>query len=137
MRPIGRLEKLDVRELWPNEADDFSPWLKDNIGVLSEAIGIDIDVAELEGKVGNFYVDLVGTDLSTGRTVVIENQLESTDHDHLGKLLTYAAGRNASYAIWIASDFRREHLQVLEWLNATSNGEQGVFWDPTQGLQDR
>ena len=127
MRQLGKLEKVEAKEIWPREASDFTPWLKENISYLSEAIGLDIEITESEGSVGSFSVDLVGQDLGSGRTIVIENQLTSTDHTHLGQLLTYAAGRKAGVAIWITSEFRDEHRMVLEWLNTMSDGQQGFF----------
>ncbi|MBM3947156.1 MAG: DUF4268 domain-containing protein [SAR202 cluster bacterium] len=126
-KQLGKLQSVDVREIWPHEAKDFTPWLRDNVEMLSEAIGIDLDITEAEGEVGGFSVDLVGSDPGSGRAVVIENQLEPTDHDHLGKLITYSAWRNAGVAIWIATEFRDEHRQALDWLNTTSNGQQRYF----------
>lgn len=127
MKQLGRLEKVNPREIWPDEARDFTPWLRDNIQALSEALGLDLEIIETEGVVGDFWVDMVGKDLGSGRPVVIENQLGSTDHDHLGKLLTYAAGKDARVAIWVATDFRDEHRQVLEWLNSVSSEERFFF----------
>lgn len=120
MKQLGRLEKINPREIWPDEARDFTPWLRDNIQALSEALGLDLEIIETEGVVGDFWVDMVGKDLGSGRPVVIENQLGSTDHDHLGKLLTYAAGKDTGVAIWVATEFRDEHRQALEWLNSIS-----------------
>ncbi|WP_049757146.1 hypothetical protein [Ammonifex degensii] len=114
MKQLGRLEKIDPREVWPNEAWDFTPWLRDNIQELSEALGLDLEIVETEDVVGDFWVDMVGKDVGSGRPVVIENQLGPTDHDHLGKLLTYAAGKDAGVVIWVATDFRDEHRQALE-----------------------
>ncbi|MEW6193441.1 MAG: DUF4268 domain-containing protein [Bacillota bacterium] len=127
MKHLGKLEKLNPREIWADEARDFTPWLKENIHALSEALGLDLEITESEGAVGDFYVDLVGRDLGSGRPVVIENQLGPTDHDHLGKLLTYAAGKDARTAIWVATDFRDEHRQALEWLNSISSEAQLFF----------
>ena len=93
----------DLRSIWKNEAHDFTPWLaqEENIKLLSDAIGVDIIVTEVESPVGPFSVDIVGKEIGGDRIVVIENQLESTDHDHLGKAITYAAGKNADIIIYI------------------------------------
>lgn len=124
---LATLERLDPRKVWNGEAKEFTPWLRDNISILSEAVGLDLEVIESEGAVGDFKVDIVAKDLGSGRTVVIENILGPTDHEHLGKLLTYAAGRNARAAILIAIDFRDEHANTLEWLNEISKGDPLFF----------
>ena len=92
MKKLGKLQEIDdVRQIWPNEAKDFTPWLSqdENIAILSEEIGIDITVSETESAIGDFAVDIFGVETGTERTVIIANQLEESDHDHLGKLLTY------------------------------------------------
>lgn len=124
---LGALTEVDLRRVWNDEARDFTPWLKENIDRLNEALGLDIEITEREGPVGSFAVDLVGQDLSSGRTVIIENQLEPTDHAHLGQLLTYAAGREAKIVIWISPQFREEHRQALDWLNANTGEDQAFF----------
>jgi RecB family endonuclease NucS len=98
---LGTLTDVDLRQVWNDEARDFTPWLKDNIERLNQVLGLDIEITERERAVGSFAVDLVGRDLSSGRTVIIENQLEPTDHTHLGQLLTYAAGRGAKIVILV------------------------------------
>ena len=91
MVTLGKIKEIkDLREAWPNEALDFTPWLAKNISILGEAVGIDISVQERESPVGNFSADIFATDSDNGRKIIIENQLEDTDHDHLGKLITYA-----------------------------------------------
>lgn len=90
-------------------------------------LGLDIEIIEREGPVGSFSVDLVGQDLGSGRTVIIENQLEPTDHTHLGQLLTYTAGRGAKIVIWISPQFREEHRQALDWLNENTGEGQAFF----------
>lgn len=124
---LATVERIDPRKVWESEPKEFTPWLRDNISVLSEAVGLDLEVVESEGAVGEFRVDIVAKDLGSGRLVVIENILGETDHDHLGKLLTYAAGQNARAAILIATDFRDEHAKTLEWLNDISRGDPLFF----------
>jgi hypothetical protein len=126
MSELGRLKRIDPRKVWKDEAKDFTPWLRENIGLLSEAIGLDIDLVEREVGIGGFAADLVGQEPTTKKPVVIENQLSRTDHDHLGKLLTYASGTDAGTSIWIATDFRDEHKQTLEWLNNIS--AEGIYF---------
>jgi hypothetical protein len=114
---LGRLQRRDPREIWKHEALDFTKWLLQNIEVLGEALGLEIDV-QAEVGVGAFAVDLAGTDIGSGRPVIVENQLGGTDHGHLGQLLTYAAGLDASIVVWISPQFRDEHRQALDWLNS-------------------
>jgi hypothetical protein len=118
-QPLGKLEKLDVREYWANEAQDFTPWLaqEENIALLGEQIGQELEVQQSEEPIGPFRADIVCVDTSTGHNVLIENQLEKTDHLHLGQLLTYAAGLDAVTIIWIAGRFTEEHRAALDWLN--------------------
>lgn len=114
---FGELKIVPVREVWRHEAHHFTRWLAENISRLGEAIGMDLEVVKVECEVGSFSLDILAKDLGSGRTVVIENQYSSTNHDHLGKLLTYAAGHDAVAAIWIAESVRDEHQAALEWLN--------------------
>ena len=113
---VGKLEKVALQEIWKHEAYDFTTWLFDNCDVLNEQIGLIISPIEKEKSVGPFRVDILGED-STGRTVIIENQLTRTDHDHLGKLLTYMTNLDAKVAIWVSTDPRPEHVTAIDFLN--------------------
>lgn len=115
--PVARLVRLDPRTVWQREAGNFTPWLADNLDALSEALGIDLELVEREAPVGNFSADIVARDPNTGRLVLIENQLEPTDHSHLGQLITYAAGVDARVVVWVSRELREEHRQALDWLN--------------------
>jgi hypothetical protein len=115
---IGRVEWLDIRAVWKHEAADFTPWLLENVDVLRDALGgLDIELERAEQPVGAFSLDLVGTDLTHGTKLIVENQIEVSDHGHLGQLLTYAAGTDASTIVWIAKEFREPHRVALDWLN--------------------
>lgn len=116
---LGRLEKLDLRTFWKREATDFTPWLaaEENIQLLSETIGIELEVQSQEESVGPFSADILCKDTIHDHFVLIENQLERTDHTHLGQLMTYAAGLDAVTIIWIAQKFTDEHRAALDWLN--------------------
>lgn len=119
---LGRLARIDARSVWLHEAHEFTPWLHANIGLLAEALGVDIEATSTEAPVGDFAVDIVGRTIPDGHVVIIENQLAPTDHGHLGQLLTYAAGFQAALVVWVAPRFRDEHRQALDWLN-THTGE--------------
>jgi len=127
MIAFGEIKRLNLREIWKNEATDFTPWLAENIQSLGETIGIELELQGTEENVGNFSLDLLAKDLGSGRNVIIENQFESTNHDHFGKLLTYAAGFDASIVIWISEEIREEHRQALEWLNQRTGTETAFF----------
>ncbi len=116
---LGRLEKLELRTFWKREATDFTPWLaqEENIQLLSETIGIELEVQSQEERVGPFSADILCKDTINDHYVLIENQLERTDHTHLGQLMTYAAGLDAVTIIWIAQKFTEEHRAALDWLN--------------------
>lgn len=126
---LGKLEKIELRKVWRHEALDFTRWLarKENIALLSKEIGIDIEVIETEMSVGRYNVDIYARDTESNKKIVIENQLENTNHDHLGKMLVYAAGLDADIAIWIVKDVNEEHRQAVEWLNDNSFEKINIF----------
>lgn len=111
---LAKLKQLDPGEVWADEARDFTPWLRDNIDLLCDALGVELEITQSQDEVGDFYADLVGREVESGRVVAIENQLGPTDRDHLGKLMTYAAGLDAGLAVWVATDFREERRRVLQ-----------------------
>jgi len=113
---IGRMERVDLREVWKNEARDFTTWLFENIEVLGDELNINLSSIEKEKNVGSFSADILA-ESAEGVSVLIENQLEKTDHDHLGKLLTYVSNLEAKKAIWISKEPRSEHEKAIEWLN--------------------
>ena len=117
---LGNLEEVkDLRTVWPHEALDFTPWLAEemNLALLADAVGLEITLDETESQVGSFNVDIYATETGTERKIIIENQLEDTNHDHLGKLITYASGKGADIIIWIVKRAREEHRAAIEWLN--------------------
>ena len=116
---MGKLVEVDIRKLWGHEQYDFSNWLadKENLELLNEAIGLTLSEVEKEVYVGSYRCDLVGKDEVTGEKVIIENQLESSNHDHLGKIITYASGLDATVIVWIVKEAREEHRSAIEWLN--------------------
>lgn len=120
---LGEIKRVDLRNIWKKEDKEFTPWLKENIDLLSEKLGIEIIDTQTEEKIGNFKLDIIGKDANTNKFVAVENQLESTDHNHLGQLITYSAGVNAGIIIWIAKELREEHKRALEWLNENSISE--------------
>ena len=125
-RKLATIDKVDLREVWPKEAADFTPWLEENIAELGGALGMDLEVQAREAPVATNRLDLLASD-GSGRTVVIENQLGVTDHNHLGQLLTYMAGFDANVIVWIAKKFRDEHAEALSLLNRRT-GEDTEFF---------
>lgn len=116
---LGRLKMIDLREVWHNEAGHFTPWLarEENLTLLADTLGMDLELESQEKGVGPFRADIVCKDAADGTLVLIENQLERTDHTHLGQLLTYAAGVDAVTIVWIAERFTEEHRAAMDWLN--------------------
>jgi hypothetical protein len=135
MPDFGALKTIDLRKIWPHEASAFTPWLAANIDRLGAALGLELELVTAEADVGDFSLDLLAKDLGTGRNVIVENQLTQTDHDHLGKLLTYAAGFDATAVVWVAQAIRDEHRQALEWLNQRTDTDTHFFGVVIEVLQ--
>lgn len=117
VRVLGKLEPLNPRKVWPHEAHDFTPWLLDNADALADVLGIDMELSTAERPVGGYALELLGKDLTNNCVLIVENQLTTTDHGHLGQILTYAAGTEAKTIVWMATRFREEHRQALDYLN--------------------
>ena len=126
---LGKLKKVDLKNEWKHEAYDFSKWLaqQENLDMLSDEIGIGIQLIEREASVGKFNVDILAQEENSERKIIIENQLETTDHGHLGKIITYAAGYDAEIIIWIVKDVRDEHKKAIEWLNEHTDEKPNFF----------
>jgi hypothetical protein len=126
---LGRLKHVNLREQWTSEASDFTPWLAEaeNLALLGETIGLELECEAQEKSVGKFKADILCRDTSSGAWVLIENQLERTDHTHLGQLLTYAAGLKAVTVVWVASEFTEEHRAALDWLNEITDTDFNFF----------
>lgn len=129
MSELGRLEEVPLRQAWKNEAGDFTPWLakEENLALLSEALGLSLELEGTEQGVGPYSADIVCRDVPSGRIVLIENQLEKTDHTHLGQIFTYAAGVDAVLIVWIAKRFTEEHRAAVDWLNRITSPEFHFF----------
>jgi hypothetical protein len=117
--PLGKLKKVELREGWKHEASNFTRWLaeEENLLLLGDEIGFDIKLVQIEAAVGSFNVDILAEEENSGRKIIIENQLEVTNHDHLGKIITYASGYDAKIIVWVVKDVREEHRQAIDWLN--------------------
>lgn len=122
---LGKLTKVDIRNYWKDEARDFTPWLAkpENLQLLADTLDIDIELEETEVNVGSFKADILAHE-THGRKIIIENQLDKTNHDHLGKIITYASGTEASIVIWICKSVTEEHRKAIDWLNDIS--EEGI-----------
>lgn len=128
MTNLGTLKEItDLRSIWPHEALNFTPWVAENVDLLADAVGLDITVDETESSVGDFNVDIYASETGIDRKIIIENQLEDTDHDHLGKLITYASGKGADVVIWVVKHAREEHKAAVEWLNNHTDDKIGFF----------
>jgi hypothetical protein len=126
---LGKLKRVDLREYWKHEALNFTRWLAEpeNVELLSDEVGIEIQITQTEADVGRFNVDILDEEENTGRKIIIENQLEMTDHSHLGQIITYAAGLTAEFIIWIVRDVREEHQQAVDWLNEHTDEQINFF----------
>ncbi len=124
---MARIEVVEPREIWSNEARDFTPWLAKHISELGEALGLDLELQSAEAPVGGFSLDILAREVGRDRPVIVENQLGPTDHSHLGQLLTYAAGYDANVVVWIAKEFRDEHREALDLLNRHTDDEIDFF----------
>ena len=124
---LSKIKRVDLRKVWKNEALDFTTWLaeSENLELLSEEI--EISLIQTEAGVGKFEVDILAEENNTGRKIVIENQLDSTDHDHLGEIITYASGFDAEIVIWIVQNVRDEHKQAIDWLNEHTDQKVNIF----------
>lgn len=126
---LGRLTKVDLRGIFASEAAAFTPWLAqpENLGLLAETIGVELQYEAQEKEVGPFRADILCKDTASDSWVLIENQIERTDHTHLGQLLTYAAGLQAVTIVWIAERFTEEHRATLDWLNERTDDQINFF----------
>ena len=129
MANIGKLKEVDVRDLWKHEQYDFSKWLAkdENIEYLNEILGLTLVAVDNEVYVGPYRCDLVAKDETSGITVIVENQLEGTNHDHLGKIITYASGLDAKVIVWIVKEAKEEHRAAIEWLNNNTSTDINFF----------
>jgi len=130
MEKLGKLKKInDISSVWPHEANDFTPWLaeEENLAILGEELGLDFELIGTEFKVGNYSADIVASISETEDIAVIENQYGSTDHKHLGQIITYASGLNAKYIIWIVEKVNPEHRQAVDWINEYTSEEINIF----------
>ena len=119
---IGKIQRMRVRDVWRHEAHDFTTWMEDNIDALNDAIGFELDIQEREKSVGAFSLDLLATG-PNGELIIIENQFEKSNHDHLGKVLVYLTNLDAKIGIWIVEEARPEHITAISWLNESSSAD--------------
>jgi len=128
MTQLGTFEQVDVRDVWPLESD-FTKWLAEpeHLPLLGETIGMELQLDSVEKQVGSFFADILCMETMGERYVLVENQLEDTDHSHLGQTITYAAGLDALAIVWIAKHFREEHRAALDWLNSNTDTRIGFF----------
>lgn len=126
---LGKLKKIELRTAWKHEALDFTNWLakEENLNLLSAEIGVPIRLNRTEAPVGGYSADILAEEENTGKIIIIENQLETTNHDHLGKIITYASGYDAEIIIWIVKDVREEHQKAIDWLNENSGENINFF----------
>jgi hypothetical protein len=125
MVSVGKLRKVKLREVWEHEAKDFTPWLAANAEVLGDVLGLEVEFTQSEQQVGPYAVDIIGRDLTHNSVLIVENQLEKTNHSHLGQLITYAANTDAVTVVWVAREFTDEHRQAIDYLNELA-GDSGA-----------
>jgi hypothetical protein len=127
-KDLGNIQKVALRDVWGLEPE-FTRWLAEekNLSLLGEELGIDLSLVEVESDVGDFNADILAVEASSNEKVIIENQFGTTDHDHLGKIITYSSGHEASYVIWIFEEIREEHRQAIDWLNAHTTEDVSFF----------
>lgn len=124
---ISKLVPVDIRQVWPTEPHHFTPWLLENSAALSDVLGVQVKLDEREHRVGNFALDLKGRVVGSDQIVIVENQFGSTDHTHLGQIMTYAGGTDPAVVVWVAEIFREEHRAALDWLNTNTNTDIKFF----------
>ena len=124
---LGALARVGLRQVWGVEHRSFTPWLAAHLDLLGEAIDIPLSLKGQETDIGTFRADILAKDTATGQAVLIENQLERTDHTHLGQLITYAAGVRAGIVVWIADTFTDEHRAALELVERKHAGQHQIF----------
>ena len=124
---FGDLHDIPLRDAWAHEALDFTPWLAENLDRLGEALGIRMELVAQEQRVTKYSADIVARDTLDDSLVLIENQLEWTDHGHLGQIITYLGGVDARTVVWIARDFEAAHLAAVDWLNRNTLGDYRFF----------
>jgi hypothetical protein len=129
MNELGKLKKVPLRDIWVHEASSFTKWLseEENLALLGDELDIDVALVEREASIGKFNVDILAEDPLSNKKIVIENQLEQTDHGHLGKLITYASGADAAYVVWVVASERDEHKRAVDWLNEHTDDEVSFF----------
>ena len=127
-KDLGKIERVDLRDAWSMEPE-FTRWLaeEENLSALSEELGLELTLIQTEADVGDFNVDILAEETATGSKVIVENQLEVTNHDHLGKLITYSSGHDAKYVVWVFRDIREEHRQAIDWLNEHTTDDLNFF----------
>ena len=137
MKRLGKIEKVRLRDIWNHEAHDFTQWLakEENITSLLDEISISAENIKTEDNAGQFNVDITADESETGKKIIIENQLERTDHKHLGQLLTYASSFDACIIVWVVADFREEHKKAIEWFNENMNEAISFFLVKTEVWQ--
>jgi len=126
---LAKLKKINLKEFWKDEAREFTPWLaqEESLELLGNALGLEIELKDTEVQVGKFYADLLAIDINSDRNIIVENQLGKTNHDHLGKIITYASGLDASIIVWICGKVSEEHRNAIDWLNEITDEKIAFF----------